>query len=108
MSDIKKEYEFTLPKGYLNPETGELHRKGVMRLATTKDELLPMRDPRVKDNPAYLTVIILSRVITELGSIEMINPHVIESLFSQDFDYLRDLYNKINRADGSAPQIKPL
>ena len=72
-----------------------------MRRATAADEILPLRDPRVVKNPAYLVVILLSRVVTRLGGVEPINPAVIESLFATDLAYLQDLYNEINQLDGS-------
>ncbi|MGE5457233.1 MAG: phage tail assembly protein [Methanococcaceae archaeon] len=89
------EFEFTLPKGYVDEE-GNLHKKGTMRLATAADEILPMKDPRVQSNPAYLTVILFSRVITKLGSLEAVNPKVIENLFASDLSYLQELYRRIN------------
>lgn len=92
---FQTEYEFILPKGYVDKE-GNLHREGVMRLATAADEILPFKDPRVQSNPAYLTIILLSRVITKLGSLEVINPKVIEGLFAADLNYLQDFYNRIN------------
>lgn len=78
--------------------TGNLHNKGTMRLATAADEILPLKDPRVKSNPAYLTVILLSRVITKLGSLENLNPTIIENLFASDLAYLQDFYSKINES----------
>jgi hypothetical protein len=95
---LQTEYEFTLPRGYVDPE-GNLHRNGVMRLATALDEIVPMKDPRVKSNPAYLTVILLTRVITRLGTLEDVSSVVIERLFSADFAYLQDLYRRINEAE---------
>jgi hypothetical protein len=92
---FETEYEFTLPRGYKDPQ-GELHRDGVMRLATAADEILPLKDSRVQANPAYLVVILLSRVITRLGSLEVINPKVIEGLFAADLAYIQDFYNRIN------------
>ena len=92
---FETEYEFTLPRGYQDPQ-GELHREGVMRLATAADEILPLKDPRVQANPAYLVVILLSRVITRLGSLEVVNPKVIEGLFASDLAYIQDFYNRIN------------
>ncbi len=92
---IQTEFEFTLPKGYLDGE-GNLHRKGVMRLSRAMDEIVPMRDPRVKSNPAYSTVIILSRVITRLGSLDDVSPAVIENLFACDLSYLQKFYRNIN------------
>lgn len=89
------EHEFVLPKGYIDTE-GTLHRQGTMRLATAADEILPMKDPRVQGLPAYLLIILLSRVVTKLGTLPMINPKIIEGLFSEDLAYLQDMYNRIN------------
>jgi|SRR5688572_20328252 len=95
---LQTEREFTLPMGYIDRE-GTLHREGVMRLATAADEILPLRDPRVQKNPAYLTVILLSRVITRLGGVHAVTPNVIEGLFAADLNYLQTLYNEMNRVD---------
>jgi hypothetical protein len=95
---IQTEFEFTLPKGYLDTE-GNLHRKGVMRLARAMDEIVPMRDPRVKSNPAYATVLILSRVITRLGALEEITPVVVEEFFACDLNYLQKFYRQINELE---------
>src|SRR2546422_661223 len=92
---FQTEFEFSLPCGYLD-EGGTLHRDGIMCRATAADEILPLRDPRVMKNQAYLVVILLSRVITRLGSVDAINPHVIENLYATDLAYLQDLYNQIN------------
>ena len=89
------EHEFELPKGYLDGE-GTLHRRGTMRLATAADEILPMQDPRVQSLPAYLLIILLARVVVRLGTLTVINPKVIEGLFSEDLAYLQDMYNRIN------------
>ena len=95
---FKTEFEFTLPKGFVD-EHGNLHRKGVMRLATAKDEIIPLQDFRVKNNRAYLVIILLSRVITKLGEMtDGINPGVIESLFSADLSYLQEFYRQINES----------
>src|SRR5215471_18712629 len=101
---VQVEHEFTLPVGFLG-EDGSLHREGTMRLATAADEILPLQDPRVQRNPAYLTVILLSRVITRLEGIEPVTPRTIESLFAADLAYLQDLYNKIN--DVEDPSARP-
>ncbi|MGF1521677.1 MAG: hypothetical protein ACFBSF_05080 [Leptolyngbyaceae cyanobacterium] len=95
---LQTEFEFTLPKGYLDTD-GNLHRKGVMRLSTAMDEIVPLRDPRVKSNPAYATVIILSRVITKLGALEEVTPRVVEGFFARDLDYLQMFYRQINELD---------
>lgn len=92
---FQTEFEFTLPKGYVDKE-GNLHRKGIMKLATAADEILPMKDPRVQSNPAYLTVILLSRVVTKLGNLQDINNNVVENLFAADLSYLQEFYRKIN------------
>ena len=104
---FETEVEFTLPKGYLDSE-GQLHREGTMRLATAGDEILPLKDPRVQQNPAYLTVIVLSRVVTRLGGLSDVNPRTIESLFASDLSYLQALYQTLN-GDGSvtAPVVCP-
>lgn len=95
MIDFVTEFEFILPKGYIDA-TGTVHRNGTMRLATAADEILPLKDPRVVSNAAYLVVILFSRVVTRLGSLEAINPKVIEGLFAADLAYLQDFYNRIN------------
>lgn len=92
---FKTEFDFVLPLGYADAD-GNLHREGVMARATAADEILPLRDPRVEKNPAYLVVIVLSRVITRLGSLSQITPKVIEDLYATDLAYLQDLYNRIN------------
>jgi hypothetical protein len=95
---FQTEFEFTLPKGYLDAD-GNLHRKGVMRLAKAIDEIMPLRDPRVKSNPAYATVIILSRVITRLGALEEVTPAIIEDLYACDLNYLHKFYRQINELE---------
>jgi hypothetical protein len=99
---LQTEFEFALPKGYLDAD-GNLHRKGVMRLARAIDEITPMRDPRVKSNPAYSTVIILARVITRLGALEEVTPAVIENLFACDLNYLYQFYRQINNLEEETP-----
>ena len=92
---FQTEFEFTLPKGYVDDE-GNLHKKGIMRLATAADEILPLKDPRVQANAAYLTVILLSRVMIKLGDLKVIDTKIIENLFASDLSYLQDCYNRIN------------
>jgi len=92
---FRTELEFTLPKGYIDEE-GNLHRQGVMRLATAADEILPLEDPRVERNPAYLLMILLSRVVIKLGKVPQITPKVIEGLFTEDLTFLQNFYNQIN------------
>jgi len=95
------ECEFTLPLGYLDAE-GTLHRDGVMRLATAADEILPMKDPRVRALPTYLIVVLLARVVVRLGTLPEVNPAVIEGLFSQDLTHLQGVYNRVN---GLSPPV---
>ncbi len=97
MEGLQTEFEFTLPRGYVD-QTGTVHKTGVMRLATAADEILPLRDSRVTANQAYLVVILLSRVITKLGGLSdsQITPGTIERLFSADLAYLQDFYRRIN------------
>lgn len=97
---FQTEFEFTLPRGYVDKD-GTLHKYGIMRLATAADEILPLRDPKVQSNAAYFTVILLSRVVTKLGSLEHISTNTIENLFALDFAYLQDLYSRIN-GDGTS------
>ena len=97
---FRTEFTFTLPLGYVDDE-GTMHREGIMRLATAADEIHPLRDARVQQNEAYLIVIILSRVITSLGSVSHVNPKVIEGLYAADLAHLQEFYNQINRS-GSA------
>lgn len=95
---FQTEFDFVLPKGYVDSE-GVLHRNGTMRLANAADEILPLRDPRVQQNPAYLTIILLTRVVTSLGTVRPINTNVIEKLFTIDLAYLQDMYERINSMD---------
>jgi hypothetical protein len=92
---LQTEFDFTLPRGFVDAE-GNLHREGVMRLATAYDEVAPLRDPRVQANPGYLVIILLSRVLTRLGDLEDVNPKTIEGLYSADLAFLEDLYRRVN------------
>ena len=97
---MKTEFEFALPKGYVDGE-GTVHRQGLMRLATARDEIEPLREPSVRQNEAYLAVLLLARVITRIGTITDVTPDLIEGLYAADFDHLQRLYERIN-ADGEA------
>ena len=104
---LRTEVEFSLPKGYLD-EAGVLHRRGTMRLATAADEILPLRDPRVQQNPAYLAIIVLSRVIVNLGDLPQVDARVVEGLFAADLDYLQRLYEQLNSLEETdAPFAAP-
>ena len=95
---METEFEFELPRGYVDAN-GEVHKRGVMRLANAADEILPLRDPKVQQNPGYLTIILLARVITKLGTLSTVNTRVIEGLFTMDLAYLQDLYQRINMSE---------
>ncbi|MFC5449792.1 phage tail assembly protein [Paenibacillus aestuarii] len=95
---FKTEYEFELPRGYVD-ENGNLHKRGVMRLATAADEILPMRDQRVQQNPGYLTIILLTRVITTLGDLRAIDTRVVEKFFTADLAFLQNFYRQINEME---------
>jgi hypothetical protein len=99
---FKTQYSFRLPRGYVDEE-GKVHRDGVMRLATARDEILPLQDYRVQSNRAYLVIVLLSRVITNLGEHKHITVDMIENLFSTDLAYLQEFYRKINE-EGGAPK----
>lgn len=100
---FKTEFPFQLPRGYLDPSTGKVHRDGVMRLATARDEIMPLQDYRVQANRAYLVIVLLSRVITRLGDIQSVSVETIENLFSTDLAYLQEFYRKIN--EEGAPHV---
>jgi len=107
---LRTEFAFQLPVGYLDDD-GELHRDGTMRMARARDEIAPLRDPRVRDNEAYLTVLLLSRTITRLGTVTSVTPGVIEGLFAPDLAFLQDLYRRVNqeghtRASVSCPSCR--
>jgi hypothetical protein len=100
---FKTEYRFRLPRGFVEADTGKVHRDGVMRLATARDEIVPLQDYRVQSNRAYLVIVLLSRVITKLGDLEHVGVDTIENLFSTDLAYLQEFYRKIN--EEGAPQL---
>ena len=93
---LQTEFEFALPRGYID-ENGNLHKRGVMRLATALDEIAPMRDPRVQANDAYLNILLLARVISKLGTLTQVNSGTIEKLLSADMAYLQEFYRRINQ-----------
>lgn len=95
---LQTEYKFTLPRGFID-DNGVLQREGTMRIATAMDEIAPLRDPRVRNNEAYLVVILLSQVITRLGTLTRLTPNMVERFFAVDIAYLQDLYQQINDVD---------
>jgi hypothetical protein len=97
---MRTEFAFTLPKGYVDA-AGTVHREGVMRLATARDEIEPLREAAVRSNEAYLAVLVLSRVITRIGEVTEVTPEFIEGLYATDFDHLQRLYERLN-SDGES------
>ena len=96
VAGLQTEYPFVLPRGFVD-DTGTVHRDGVMRLATARDEIFPLRDPRVRDNEAYLSVVLLSRVLVRLGTLTDVHAGIVERLFAADLAFLQDLYRRINQ-----------
>ncbi|GGS59094.1 hypothetical protein AB0E75_16590 [Streptomyces griseoviridis] len=92
---LRTEFPFELPRGYVD-DSGTVHREGVMRLSTARDELVPLRDVRVQENPAYLSVVLLGRVITQLGTLPMVHDGIVENMFASDLAFLQDFYRQIN------------
>lgn len=101
---LHTEFGFVLPRGFVD-SSGTVHRDGVMRLATARDEILPQQDPRVRENDAYLTILLLSRVVTRLGTVSPITPGTIEGLFASDLAFLQDLYRRINQEGHSQAAV---
>jgi hypothetical protein len=97
---MQTEIAFTLPRGYID-EAGTVHRDGTMRLATARDEIEPLRDPEVRQNQAYLSVLLVARTITRLGGVTDVTPALVEQLYAVDFDHLQRLYERLN-TDGEA------
>lgn len=98
--EFKTEYEFILPRGYVDAD-GNVHREGVMRLANARDEIAPLNDLRVQRNRAYLIIVLLARVIDRLGEVPEVNTNVIESLFAGDLRFLEEMYNRINEDEAT-------
>jgi hypothetical protein len=101
---MRTEFTFDLPRGYVD-EAGRVHRRGVMRLATARDELVPLRDDRVRENPAYLSVVLLGRVVERIGSVTDVHAGVIEDLFASDLAFLQDFYRRINAEGHTRAQV---
>lgn len=92
---LQTEFPFELPRGYVD-DAGTVHRDGVMRLSTARDELVPLRDVRVQENPAYLSVVLLGRVITRLGTLPLVHDGIVENMFASDLAFLQDFYRQVN------------
>jgi hypothetical protein len=92
---MRTEFDFELPRGYVDGDA-VVHRHGTMRLATARDELLPLYDERVQENAAFTTVVLLGRVITRLGTLPAVTTQVVENMFASDVAFLQDFYRRIN------------
>lgn len=101
---FQTEYPFELPRGFVD-NSGNLHKRGLMRLATAADEILPLKDPRVQQNAAYITIILLTRVIVKLGDLISVDTRVVENMFASDLNYLQDFYQRINNMESPAYQL---
>jgi hypothetical protein len=95
MTTMQTTFEFVLPRGYVDAD-GVVHREGTMRLATARDELLPLLDPKVKEHEAFMTLLLLGRVVTRLGTLPRVDDQVIGGLWATDLAFLQDLYRRIN------------
>ena len=104
--DLKTEYEFVLPMGYVDRD-GNVHREGVMRLANARDEIVPLNDLRVQRNRAYLIIVLLSRVLKKLGTVDDVNTGIIENLFAADLRFLEEMYNRINEDEATVKVTCP-
>ena len=98
---MRTQIEFTLPRGIVD-DSGEVHRDGTMRLATARDEIEPLRELEVRQNSAYLTVLLLARTVTRIGAITEVTPAVVENLYAADFDHLQRLYERLGVSDRAA------
>ena len=101
---FQTEYEFNLPKGYVD-EAGTIHKSGRMRLATAKDELQASHHPKVKASPQYMSTVVLSYVITELGTLHEVTPEIIEQLFTSDMNFLENMYQTINQSEDAVIHV---
>jgi hypothetical protein len=103
--EMRTEFSFVLPRGYVD-ESGTVHRTGVMRLATARDELVSQRDDRVRENPNYLAVVLISRVVMRIGEIDNVYAEIIENLFASDLAFLQDLYRRVNQDGHTHARVK--
>lgn len=95
MESLQTTFDFVLPRGYVD-ERGMLHREGTMRMATARDELMPLMDPKVRQHEAFLSLVLLARVVTRLGNLPVVDDQVIGGLWATDLAFLQDLYRRIN------------
>ncbi|OLR92869.1 hypothetical protein [Actinokineospora bangkokensis] len=102
---LRTEYPFVLPRGFVD-EHGTVHREGSMRLATARDEICTQTDARVRQNPAYLTVLLLERTLVRLGTLPAVDSMVVEGLFASDLAFLQDLYRRVNQEGHTQADVR--
>lgn len=98
-------FEFVLPRGYVDAQ-GNVHREGTMRLATARDELMPLMDPKVRENEAFLSLVLLARVVTRIGSLPVVDDQVIGGLWATDLAFLQDMYRRINTEGHTLAEVE--
>lgn len=104
MSVMQTTFDFVLPRGFVDSQ-GNVHREGTMRLATARDELMPLLDPKVREHEAFLSLVLLARVVTRLGSLPMVDDQVIGGLWATDLAFLQDLYRRINTEGSTIAEV---
>jgi hypothetical protein len=104
LARVQTEFRFVLPRGYVDG-AGGVHTEGVMRLATARDEIAPQSDFRVRENPAYLSILLLTRTVTRLGTLSEVDTYVIENLFAADLAFLQELYRRINQEGNTSAVV---
>jgi hypothetical protein len=104
MSVMQTTFDFVLPRGFVDNQ-GNIHREGTMRLATARDELMPLLDPKVREHEAFLSLVLLARVVTRLGTLTHIDDQVIGGLWATDLAFLQDLYRRINTEGTTVAEV---
>lgn len=95
-SQLSTEFPFTLPRGLIDAQR-QVHRRGSVRLATVKDELLVQSLPSVGNNPAHKSLLMLSQVISRLRGLSLVSLDILEQLTLRDIIYLREFSNRVNQ-----------
>jgi hypothetical protein len=104
MTVMQTSFDFVLPRGFVDNQ-GNVHREGSMRLATARDELMPLLDPKVREHEAFLSLVLLARVVTKLGTLTHIDDQVIGGLWATDLAFLQDLYRRINTEGTTVAEV---
>lgn len=104
MSVMQTTFDFVLPRGFVDNQ-GNVHREGTMRLATARDELMPLLDPKVREHEAFMSLVLLARVVTRLGTLPHVDDQVIGGLWATDLAFLQDLYRRINTEGTTVAEV---